>query len=178
MAKVWPYESTSTKVTKPPKTDGHCESTIQNQRLEFTQLGMLLKRGEALGAPISSLYDPEVPGSYFAYLRILAHHRRRIREEIERQTSIEEEIARVRHTPKGQKDCKNRPLGRGLKWKDVKVVNCAGCRKLLLGESMEAMRTLRGIKSPILTKNLPPPVCKRTPNGPWCCDCVKDKRVR
>lgn len=179
----WPMESTSTKMRRAPQSDGYVAETIRQQGLEYSDVsGMLMEKSVGLSAPVSSIYDPEVPGSYFAYLRKLVIERRRVWREIAVQENIVGEMARERKCgkPGSTPDIKNKRLPTYCRirrlWQNLRVCNCAGCRKTLLGESEEAYRA--SVAHLRFADNIPPPVEARTDWGPWCGQCVKEGRVR
>lgn len=169
--KRWPMESASFGVNSAPgsRYDGLTLATIRNEQLEFNCHGILIYSGGLKFPPVAAVF------SGIAYLRILAGHRRRIRRELEKLKNVRGKI-HPSHRNR-YRDIKN-PYIAGLKYQSLKLVNCAGCGAVLLGESEEFRRTRARIKGLKSLKNYPPPVAIRTDWGPWCAECVHVKKVK
>lgn len=169
---VWSYESRSTSVRRPPQSDGLCLATIRGLGLvDFC--GVLL---ETTSKGATQLSDAFRPGS-IAYLRMLAGHRRRVSKETKRLSNAAKLEKVQKAAQKRIVSAITKPLGSlpfGIKFKDLKVVSCGECKKMLLAESLEYLRA-DAVEFKLRTvRNFPPPVCARLfGSRPYCSDCVK-----
>ena len=141
---------------------------------EVLDNGIVLRTSRAV-RPVSEVF------SGIAYLRMLAGHRRRLRAAI-RQMRAEVEADRARRpvaaTPEPVRELKVRPLDKvspGVRWEDLKLVGCCGCRRDLLGPSCEVYRRSGPYQNRV--QRAMPPRAYPTDDGRWmCAECLLRSR--
>lgn len=153
-------ESTSTRMPAPPQRDGLSDATLDRYDLaEDATTGLLLESVPET-VPANTLPHDEYEA------RIEAH-----------QARIEAEAARLKPAKRKKGKTvyhgKKPPSLPGLKYEDLKIVNCARCGLTLLGESQEELRLAAISAGKRTAGNFPPPVAKRLHgNRPYCAGCA------
>lgn len=164
----WPMEMTSTDNLRhvSPRIDGLSQETIAAYGLAEDAFGVLLEVSR-ITIPTSRLTPEEREA-------LIAGHQERITREM---ANLPKTILRGKTTTKEgsrRADAVKHPSPPGkLRYRDLKVVNCARCSRTLLGESQEPLRAAAIAAKKRTAANFPPPVAARLCGGrPYCEGCA------
>ena len=162
----WPLLSDSTACTNAvpaePSIDAGAVVDVYGVILQASRLTI----------PTSHLSDEEREAAILTQQARVEAELARQSDELRRERSRERSPERP---PDGKTiDVKNPCLPDGLKYRDLRLVNCAGCSRTLLGESQEPLRADAIARGRRTAANFPPPVAARLFNGrPYCAACAE-----
>lgn len=139
--------------------------------LDDPNTGLMLLTTPACAVPMSSVF----PEGTFGWYRKLAGHRRRIRKELATKDALTRELRRAKGLEKSTvaHKSKHKGLPFKLKWADMTVVNCAECKRMLLGEKHEPLRKQAKKVGQTSYRSFPPKIaCRAFEGRPYCHDCA------